>query len=100
MTVHVLGIVAIYLVVYFDTVFYLENLPVTHCFTKDAISNGTENYNMDFVGLPNICDNEDLCLPIVRVCSERESPGVNFINILLKPFLHKSVLHSFSLLIF
>ena len=81
MTVHVLGIVVIYLVVYYDNFFHLENLPVTHCFLKDAIHNRTEEYNMDFVGLPNICDNEDLCLPIVRICSDRENPGHLFFTV-------------------
>jgi hypothetical protein len=95
---HGINILALLLLVQYQNKIPKTNPPIFHCFSKynNFSSSVYRNYSgeSDLVGIFNICNMTDNCLPVIRLCSENEEPTDLLFNHILIILL---VLFFFSL---
>ena len=92
---HTLSTLCIYIYIYFDDISVMISAPITHCFTiaqnlsTDIGNVAFQNLSTDIgnvVGFSEesyfdaikVCNSNDACLPIQRLCSDGENPTDQF----------------------
>jgi len=85
--VHTFNIAMLCIIVQINQLISFNNPPFFHCFNNTKYFNASK-YRFFFSAnssqsLIEICQNTEECLPVIRICSENESPSDTFLNFCL-----------------